>query len=559
MMKKPHLRLLSVLLAAALLIGCVPARASALGLLDWLFSDDEEVKKPTGDSVTPFSEMVYTRPDLDELQALLDTVTARAQTKNAVSILEGVYDFYDAYDWIYTNATLADIHYSANLSDDYWEEENNFCTTALNEADQMLTSLYTTLAASPCRSKLEGAFFGEGFFEDYDGDGNGISDEKLLELVNRESELISQYYTQVSKSNTLLGSFFPPYKAMAQTMVDLIRVRNELASCLGFDSYEEYANVYLYARDYTPEQMSQCLDEIQQKLVPLYVDVFYDVAERDCSEEDTYEYVRKLANAIGGTVLDAFELMDQAGLYDIAQSSDKFNSSFETYLTSYGEPFVFMNAGGDAFDQLTFAHEFGHFCNDYALGYKSSSIDVAEIFSQAMEYLSLVYVTDYDDLPRLKIVDSLCTYVEQACYAKFEQEMYLIPEEELSVEALFDLYERIATDYGFASGDYFDRRDFVTVTHFFTSPMYVFSYIISNDAAMQIYQLELESPGAGLDCYLDNLDNEEGYFLAFLESAGLESPFTGGYVDDLARTFQRLFRQEASGFDYFTAREGDAA
>ena len=559
MMKKPHLRLLSVLLAAALLLGCVPARASALGLLDWLFSDDDEVKKPTGDSVTPFSEMVYTRPDLDGLQALLDTVTARAQTKNAVSILEGVYDFYDAYDWICTNATLADIHYSANLSDNYWEEENSFCTTALNEADQMLTSLYTTLAASPCRSKLEGAFFGEGFFEDYDGDSDGISDEKLLELVNWESELISQYYTQVSKSNTLLGSFFPLYKAMAQTMVDLIRVRNELAACLGFDSYEEYANVYLYARDYTPEQMSQYLDEIQQKLVPLYVDVFYDVAERECGEEDTYEYVRKLANAIGSTVLDAFELMDQAGLYDIAQSSDKFNSSFETYLTSYGEPFVFMNAEGNAFDQLTFAHEFGHFCNDYALDYKSSSIDVAEIFSQAMEYLSLVYVTDYDDLPRLKMVDSLCTYVEQACYAKFEQEMYLIPDDELSVEALFDLYERVATDYGFASGDYFDRRDFVTVTHFFTSPMYVFSYIISNDAAMQIYQLELENPGAGLDCYLDNLDNEEGYFLAFLESAGLESPFTGGYVDDLAQTFQRLFRQESSGFDYFTAREGDAA
>lgn len=558
-MKKLHLRLLSVLLAAALLLGCVPARTSALGLLDWLFSDDDEVKKPTGDSVTPFSEMVYTRPDLDELQALLDTVTARAQTKNAVSILEGVYDFYDSYDWIYTNATLADIHYSANLSDDYWEEENNFCTTALNEADQMLTSLYTTLAASPCRSKLEGAFFGEGFFEDYDGDSDGISDEKLLELVNRESELTSQYYTQVSKSNTLLGSFFPPYKAMAQTMVDLIRVRNELAACLGFDTYEEYANVYLYARDYTPEQMSQYLDEIQQKLVPLYVDVFYDVAERECGEEGTYEYVRKLANAIGGTVLDAFELMDQAGLYDIAQSSDKFNSSFETYLTSYGEPFVFMNAEGNAFDQLTFAHEFGHFCNDYALGYKSSSIDVAEIFSQAMEYLSLVYVTDYDDLPRLKMVDSLCTYVEQACYAKFEQEMYLIPDDELSVEALFDLYERVATNYGFASGDYFDRRDFVTVTHFFTSPMYVFSYIISNDAAMQIYQLELESPGAGLDCYLDNLDNEEGYFLAFLESAGLESPFTGGYVDGLTQTFQRLFRQESSGFDHFIAREGDAA
>ena len=472
-----------------------------------------------------------------ELQALLDTVTARAQTKNAVSVLEGVYDFYDAYDWIYTNATLADIHYSANLSDDYWEEENNFCTTALNEADQMLTSLYTTLAASPCRSKLEGAFFGEGFFEDYDGDGNGISDEELLELVNRESELISQYYTQVSKSNTLLGSFFPPYKAMAQTMVDLIRVRNELASCLGFDSYEEYANVYLYARDYTPEQMSQCLDEIQQKLVPLYVDVFYDVAERDCSEEDTYEYVRKLANAIGGTVLDAFELMDQAGLYDIAQSSDKFNSSFETYLTSYGEPFVFMNAGGDAFDQLTFAHEFGHFCNDYASYGSTAGVDVSEFFSTGMEYLSLCY--GGEDLTRAKMADSLGNYVEQGAYASFERQMYSLTGNALSAEGLYALYEQVALDFGFDSVGY-DRREFVDVTHFYTNPMYVFSYVVSNDAAMQLYQLEQEQRGAGLELYEQNLTTEESYFLAFLDSAGLQSPFESGRISSVKAVFESV-------------------
>lgn len=541
-MKKLHLRLLSILLAAALLLGCVPTRASALSFLEWLFSDDEETEQAAAPSasssdITHFSEMVYTRPDLDEMHSLLDTVCERAKGKNAASILDGVYDFYDAYDWFDTNATLASIHYNADLTDSYWEEEDNFCTAAFNEVDQMLTTLNNALTASPCRSKLEKIFFGAGFFDDYDTDEDWEPDAQLLELLNRESELISQYYTQVSKSNSLLGSLFPPYKAMAQTMVDLILVRNELACYLGFDSYEDYANAYYYARDYTPEQMSQYLDEIQQTLAPLYIDAYYGVDDRQCSEEDTFEYVRALANAIGGIVLDAFNLMDEAGLYDITQSDNKFNSSFEAYLTSYDVPFIFMNPSGDAFDQLTFAHEFGHFCNDYALGYENTDIDVAEVFSQAMEYLSLIYITDYDDLPRLKMVDSLCTYVEQACYAKFEQEMYRIPAQELSVEALCQLYERIATDYGLSTNEYFESIDFVTVPHFYTSPMYVFSYIVSNDAAMQIYQLELEKDGAGLRCYLDNLDNSEGYFLAFLESAGLESPFTDGYMDSVRSTF----------------------
>ncbi len=69
----------------------------------------------------------------------------------------------------------------------------------------------------------------------------------------------------------------------------------------------------------------------------------------------------------------------------------------------------------------------------------------------------------------------------------------------------------------------YDRREFVDVTHFYTNPMYVFSYVVSNDAAMQLYQLEQEQRGAGLELYEQNLTTEESYFLAFLDSAGLES------------------------------------
>ena len=63
------------------------------------------------------------------------------------------------------------------------------------------------------------------------------------------------------------------------------------------------------------------------------------------------------------------------------------------------------------------------------------------------------------------------------------------------------------------------------MTHFYTNPMYIISYVVSNDAAMQLYQLELEEAGAGLTRYEENLDTWEMYFLAFLEEAGLQSPF----------------------------------
>ena len=55
--------------------------------------------------------------------------------------------------------------------------------------------------------------------------------------------------------------------------------------------------------------------------------------------------------------------------------------------------------------------------------------------------------------------------------------------------------------------------------------MYIISYVVSNDAALQLYQLELQTPGAGAEIFEESLDTEEGYFLAFLEEAGLQSPF----------------------------------
>ena len=70
--------------------------------------------------------------------------------------------------------------------------------------------------------------------------------------------------------------------------------------------------------------------------------------------------------------------------------------------------------------------------------------------------------------------------------------------------------------------------------------MYIFSYIVSNDAAMQLYQREQQQKGAGLALLEENLDTQEVSFLAFLDSAGLESPFTPSRVQAVRETFETL-------------------
>ena len=139
----------------------------------------------------------------------------------------------------------------------------------------------------------------------------------------------------------------------------------------------------------------------------------------------------------------------------------------------------------------------------------------------------------------MKMADSLCLYIEQSAFASFEMQMYEIPEEELDTQALVALYDRVALEYGFDSVEY-DPREFITINHYYTNPLYILSYVVANDAAMRLYQLEQEQPGAGLKILEDNLSTGEYYLLSFLDSAGLESPFAPGRIREVRETLENI-------------------
>jgi hypothetical protein len=73
--------------------------------------------------------------------------------------------------------------------------------------------------------------------------------------------------------------------------------------------------------------------------------------------------------------------------------------------------------------------------------------------------------------------------------------------------------------------------------------MYIVSYVLSNDAALQIYEKELQHKGSGLACLEANLASGQSYFLAFLEEAGLTSPFATGRLAQVRQTLEAALNQ----------------
>lgn len=561
-MKKSYFgRILAIMCVCALLLtGC-----SEYG--DWIWQKDPEPESTqsapsTGrdrySMIPDFLDMVYTRPDIEEYRRLVDAICETAKvSESAEQLVDMCRDVYNAYDTFYTMMTLANIHYCLDLSDSYYSAEYAYCTEQSTAIEKGLEDCHMALAKSKVVDELESdEYFGEGAFDDYQGDS--VYTEELTALLNRENALISESYEVMNKLNGLdyySDEYFEEgVPEMGRIFIDLIAVRQEIAAYFELDSYGDYAFAMYHNRDYTQEQAEQYLDAIREKMVPMYRQLnesgfWNDAYGWNVTEKDCRKYLRGAVEAMGGQIHGAYRLMDQKHLYDLTPSSNKYVGSFETYLTDFGVPYVLVNPYGDRTDYLTFAHEFGHFTSDYYSGGASYTKDVSEFFSQGMEYLSLCYAGEspelMEELRQMKMADSLSTYVEQAAYAQFENAVYRIPAEELTVERIGELYQEICTEYGFDSFNW-DSRDWITINHYFIAPFYIVSYVTSNDIAMQLYEMELEEAGSGLALYEELAEGCPSQLVAFAQEAGLEIPFREGHLDEVCETFRTVLNLEGT-------------
>ena len=342
----------------------------------------------------------------------------------------------------------------------------------------------------------------------------------------------------------------------ARIYIELVRVRQELAAKFGMD-YEQMQYSFYFERDYTPEQAAQYVADIRNYMVPVYEevmetspyeDIYYDYLD----EDELIGVLRNVTELMGGDIKAAFDFMTKYELCDVSVNSSKAAMSFQTYLENYEAPFLFLDPYGDTEDILTFSHEFGHYVDAFVNYNASETIDMSECYSQAMEYLALGYYDEVlgedeaDNLRRMKLLDTLDLYVQQASFAEFESTVYSMDPDQLSAEVLNDLSLQLARDYGYCdeSRAKYYAMSWSDIAHFFEYPFYVITYPVSNDIAMQIYELSQDGGTAGLDKYNELLSREYTGFLDNIEEAGFVSPFESGRVQRVAEDMRLLIQEQ---------------
>ena len=522
-----------------------------------------------------FSEMPYEHPDEKALQETFDAAISLAETGQDVDELMTALDTaFWAYRDFYTFHTIAMIRADSDQTDAYWQEEYAYCDRLTSQMEQWLEQMLRACAQSPARGKLER----EGYFQPHELDEYEESDnynDEIVALYQRESELVSAYrelcadpeitiegetvrlneylsrldLTEEDYEEANLIYMWEINEEAAELYRDLILLRREIAEKAGFDDYETCQYAY-YGRDYAPQDVEGYLSDIRDILGP-YRQTLVEQGEYDAitypamSEGRLMSSLEESMEQLGSVASNAFAFMQEYELYNVTVSMNKAPTSYTVYLPSYDVPYLFVDTYADVEDTLYTAHEFGHFLAAYENYGVSGGLDLDETYSQGMEYLTLEKLrtqlsdSQYEALSRIKLLGTLDTYTLQSALAAFEKAVYALPEEELNAETFNALSLSCMQDYGCGeSGEEYSSLYWTQITHLFEMPFYVLSYCVSVDSAVQIYQKELESTGAGWDAYCELLYQPETPFLEALTSADLASPLQEGRAEQVRALLQ---------------------
>lgn len=569
--KKSNKKRIFLLIGIAIL--AIIVRSAVLSL----FRTDSNYERRT----IPFEEMVYSRPDpnaiFEKFDYIIDVLEKDSTYEEQFEAVKSI----ETYYWdFYSMKTIAEIKSDIDTTDAFYQAECDFYDQYTPLVEQKTEEYYIASSKSKYKDQLEANYFGDGNLDGYD-DGATYSDEYVA-LLQKEAELVDEYYNLINSPTieyqgreqalddimqnnpnneeyrAIMELYYDKYNVLLGNIyVELLKVRQEISVGFGFDSYIEFAYDSYY-RDYTPEEADSFMEGIKDCVVPLYKrlntdDLYYQSdSNAGMSEEQVLKIMNKAASKMSYEIDDIYDYMDDYGLYDISASDKKISSSYQTYIKSYDAPFIMMQSYGDVNDLLTFAHEFGHFTDAYInYNYYQSNED-SESASQSMEYLLLNYLdacsdSEIENIKRTCYISILDTYIYQGCYNEFEERVYELEAEELTLENINKIAGESTEEFGIKADNWEDyyQVSWVDIGHFYTSPFYVIGYCISNNAALQIYMQETEEKGSGVDTYLEMLDRDRTMsYIQNLERVGLKSPFAEDNAEITAMLLRKYFYSE---------------
>lgn len=439
-----------------------------------------------------FSEMTYTRPDIDALLAhcrrLAEKAAAAASGEELVQLY---YEQSSAFADYNTAANLANIHYTCDIRDEFWSAEQDFFDANGPVVSNASVEICRAFLANPHVDALTEAFGSTCV----PGMKNAVlgMDDRTVELQKEYNALVSAYQKLYGGALVELDGKrltipqLTPYKEDVDAAVrrrayeaeaayfdahrreldelytKIVKNLNAQAQMLGCKDYSELSYVRMNRIGYGPEEIKSFRDQVARDVVPELQKVvalrsqrtgilhptFADlpVVFRDGNPRPIADYGARMAAArtmyheLSPETAEFIDFMQDNELFDVESRPGKMSGGYMTSLPSYKAPFIFANWNGTSGDVDVLTHECGHAFEGYVAernekipaDLECPGMESAEIHSMAMEFLTapwhhLLFGKDTDKYALLHAEDSFLFLAYGCAVDEFQHIMYQNPD-----------------------------------------------------------------------------------------------------------------------------------
>ena len=439
-----------------------------------------------------FSEMTYTRPDIDALLARCRELAAKAAAApDGDALVRLYYEQSEAFAEYNTAANLANIHYTCDTRDAYWKAEQDFFDANGPAVTNASVEISRAFLANPHVDALTEKF-GTTCVA---GMKNAVlsMDDRTVELQQQFNALVSRYQQIYGgalveldgKQLTIpqLGpykedldpavrraayeaeaGYFDAHRAELDELYgQIVQNLNAQARVMGYHDYSELSYVRMNRIGYGPEEIRKFRDQVANDVVPQLQKVmalrakrtgiahpaFTDlpILFRDGNPKPIPGYkarmdaARTMYHELSPETSEFIDFMQDNELFDVESRPGKMSGGYMTSLPSYKAPFIFANWNDTSGDVDVLTHECGHAFEGYVAerdpaipaDLECPGMESAEIHSMAMEFLTapwhhLLFGRDTDKYALLHAEDSF-VFLAYGCEVdEFQHIMYQNPD-----------------------------------------------------------------------------------------------------------------------------------
>ena len=548
-----------------------------------------------------FKDLKYERPDTEQLEK--DFTEALERFENAASFEEAEKAFLDYSEIMKHYITLESIVYirnTCNMKDEYYDAERTFFDETTPKFMPLMKRASSSLIHSPYRPQFE-QIYGKQLFKDHEVQEKLMSEAIIAPSI--EENTLSSEYSKVAASCSVefMGekcNFYGLLRHMQSTDREerraafiewaklyegvaprldeiydkLVKIRCEIASKLGFDSYIDYIYPARGRYDYDAAKVAEFREAVRKYITPVCAKMYEEQRERlgidnlcwydeDLvfpdgnavpigTPDELVEKARRMYEDMSSETGEYFDFMVENELLDLVTKENKHLGGYCTFLPDYKAPFIFSNFNGTSADVDVLTHEAGHAFEAYYASRRlpldeltGSTSEINEIHSMTMEHFAYPYMESFfgdkaDKYRYAHFCEALKTIPYLVCVDEFQHKVFENPDATSADRRV--IWREIEKKYmpwrDYDGNEFLEGGGFwMQKQHIFLYPFYYIDYALAQIGAFSLYKRKVEGGDAWGDYLrLCSIGGMYGYFET-LGKANIPVPLDDEVVKSIAR------------------------